>query len=57
MRISPFSEPEVVATPALNTIEVTVPKATAVPAELALVGALPLGLAEAPEKVRLLEPV
>ena len=57
MRISPFSEPELVATPALNTIEVAVPKATALPAELVTVGALPPGLAEAPEKVRFLAPV
>ena len=45
------------ATPEVKVIGVAVPKATAVPEALVTVGALPPGLAEAPEKVRLLEPV
>ena len=46
-----------VATPAVNVIAVAVPKLVAVPELLATVGVVPLGLAEAPEKVRFLAPV
>ena len=45
------------ATPEVKVIAVELPKAMAVPEALATVGALPPGLAEAPEKVRFLEPV
>ena len=40
----------------MKLIAVAVPKAVAVPELLATVGAVPPGLAVAPEKVRLLEP-
>ena len=55
--MTPFLVPEMLATPELKVIGVAVPKATAVPEALVTVGALPAGLAKAPEKVRLLEPV
>ena len=55
--IAPFFEPVTVATPAVNLIEVDLPKAVAEPELLLTVGALPPGLAEAPLKVRLCEPV
>ena len=45
------------ATPAVKVSAVAVPKAIAVPELLATVGAVPLGLAEAPEKTSEWEPV
>jgi hypothetical protein len=50
-------EPETLAIPALNAIAVALPKAMAVPVLLVTVGSVPLGLAVAPEKVTLWEPV
>jgi hypothetical protein len=44
---------DTVATPAVKLIAVAEPKATAVPELLDTVGFVPLGLAAAPEKVRL----
>ena len=44
-------------TPALKLIAVASPKATLEPEELETVGSVPSGLAEAPEKVRLLVPL
>ena len=56
-RITPFLEEETEATPELKLIAVAEPKATAVPELLTTVGLVPPGLAEAPEKMRLCEPV
>ena len=45
------------ATPEVKVSAVLLPKATLLPELLATVGAVPPGLAEAPEKTRLWEPV
>jgi len=55
--MEPFVELEALATPALKVIDVAVPKGVATPALLVTVGPSPAGPAEAPEKVRLCEPV
>jgi hypothetical protein len=55
--IAPLLDPETAATPAAKVRAVALPKLIAVPVESVTVGALPPGLEEAPEKVRLWEPV
>ena len=53
----PFLVEVAVATPEVKVIAVALPKLIAVPELSAIVGRAPLGLAEAPEKVRFLAPV
>ena len=55
--MTPFGRSGHVATPFVKVSAVAVPKFVAVPTTLVTVGLLPLGLAEAPAKVRLCEPV
>ncbi len=55
--MTPLDVPETVATPFVKVMAVAVPKFVAVPDELVTVGVLSSGLADAPPKVRLCEPV
>jgi hypothetical protein len=55
--ITPFLVVETVATPLVKVIAVAVPKLVAVPELLETVAKAPLGLADAPLKVRFLAPV
>ena len=55
--ITPFFDEATAATPEVKVSAVAEPKEIAVPALLTTVGAAPLGLAVAPEKVRLWGPV
>ena len=55
--MTPLLEPLTVACPLVKVMAVDEAKLTAVPAELLTVGLVPLGLALAPLKVRVCDPV